>query len=306
MSLYPSLEDMKVDQMAQAQHQAAQAQHQAAHALPPSAPAPGPGPSAPTPVAGYSSLYPSLSDYMGITVNEDTVRQHVPDYSQAIVASAGQSVVPVTSGMIAPVTGDNSLVVRRSEIKQGVREVTLCKDGNGKLGLRVRAVNKGVFVSFVYNNSPSALAGLRFGDQVLQMDGQTLAGYSTDKVMKMLKNASPQKVVFAVRDRPFERSIVLQKDSTGHVGFVYKKGKITAIAKETSAARNGLLTEHNFVEVNGQNVVGLKDSDIKEILDKGGRTISLTIIPSFIYEQMIKCMAADLVKKNMDHSIPEV
>ena len=43
-------------------------------------PAAAPGPSAPPPVAGYSSLYPSLSDYMGITVTEDTVRQHVPDY----------------------------------------------------------------------------------------------------------------------------------------------------------------------------------------------------------------------------------
>ena len=37
--------------------------------------------------------------------------------------------------------------------------------------------------------------------------------------------------------RPFERTITLQKDSTGHVGFVYKNGKITQIAKETSAAR---------------------------------------------------------------------
>lgn len=37
--------------------------------------------------------------------------------------------------------------------------------------------------------------------------------------------------------RPFERIIVLQKDSSGHVGFVFKNGKITQIAKDTSAAR---------------------------------------------------------------------
>ena len=37
--------------------------------------------------------------------------------------------------------------------------------------------------------------------------------------------------------RPFERTIVLQKDSSGHVGFVFKNGKITQIAKDTSAAR---------------------------------------------------------------------
>lgn len=50
----------------------------------------------------------------------------------------------------------------------------------------------------------------------------------------------------------------MHKDSTGHVGFVFKNGKITSIVKDSSAARNGLLTEHNICEVNGQNVIGLK------------------------------------------------
>lgn len=119
----------------------------------------------------------------------------------AVVPRPQGAVVPQISGMIAPVSGDNNLGVRRAEIKQGVREVVLCKDGQGKIGLRVRAVNKGVFVQYVHLNSPAALGGLRFGDQVLQIDGETLAGYSSDKVMKILKNASSQRVVFAVRDR---------------------------------------------------------------------------------------------------------
>ncbi|CAH3195390.1 unnamed protein product [Porites evermanni] len=297
MSLYPSLEDMKVGQMAQAQAQQAGAQQPAlAYAPQPGAPAPTPG----------SSLYPSLDDYMGINVSEASVRQHVPNYTAAVVPRPQGAVVPQISGMIAPVSGDNNLGVRRAEIKQGVREVVLCKDGQGKIGLRVRAINKGVFVQYVHLNSPAALGGLRFGDQILQIDGETLAGYSSDKVMKILKNASSQRVVFAVRDRPFERTIVLQKDSSGHVGFVFKNGKITQIAKDTSAARNGLLTEHNLVEVNGQNVVGLKDNDIKAILEKGGQTITLTVIPTFIYEHIMKCMGEGLVKKTMDHSIPDL
>lgn len=303
MSLYPSLEDMKVDQMGQAQAQQARAQQPAIGYAPQAAapvPASAPGPS-PT-----SSLYPSLNDYMGLAVSEDAVRQHVPGYTTAVVPRPQGAVVPQTSGMVAPVTGDNNLAIRRSEIKQGIREVVLCKDGKGKVGLRVRDINKGVFVQYVHANSPAALGGLRFGDQILQIDGETLAGYSSDKVMKILKNASAQRVVFAVRDRPFERTIVLQKDSAGHVGFVFKNGKITQIAKDTSAARNGLLIEHNLVEVNGQNVVGLKDKDIKDILEKGSQTISLTIIPTFIYEHMIKCMGDGLVKKTMDHSIPDL
>jgi len=50
----------------------------------------------------------------------------------------------------------------------------------------------------------------------------------------------------------------MQKDSTGHVGFLYKNGKITDLVKDSSAARNGLLTDHQMCEINGQNVVGMK------------------------------------------------
>ncbi|XP_028406341.1 syntenin-1-like [Dendronephthya gigantea] len=294
MSLYPSLEDMKVDQLAKAQVQAANA----GHALPPATA------SAPGSSTGHSGLYPSLDDYMGLHITEQMVRDNVPGYQ--VVPSGGRQLATVASGAIAPVTGANNIDVKRSEIKQGVREVTLCKDAKGKVGLRVRHVNKGVFVSYVHSNSPAALGGLRFGDQILQIDGDTVAGYEMDKVMKILKKASPQKIVFAVRDRPFERTITLQKDSNGNVGFVFKDGKVTAIAKESSAARNGLLTEHNLVEVNGQNVVGLKDKEIKEIIARADRSVTFTIVPTFVFKHIMKNMSTSLVKGSMDHSIPDI
>ena len=40
----------------------------------------------------------------------------------------------------------------------------------------------GVFVCLVTKGSPAALGGLRFGDQLLQVDGVNLAGFSSDKV----------------------------------------------------------------------------------------------------------------------------
>ena len=52
----------------------------------------------------------------------------------------------------------------------------------------------------------------------------------------------------------------MHKDSAGHVGFIYKSGKITSLVKDGSAARNGLLTDHYICEINGQNVIGLKVS----------------------------------------------
>lgn len=42
--------------------------------------------------------------------------------------------------MVSPVTG-NDVGLRRAEIKQGMREVILCKDQDGKVGLRLRNVD---------------------------------------------------------------------------------------------------------------------------------------------------------------------
>lgn len=58
--------------------------------------------------------------------------------------------------------------------------------------------------------------------------------------------------------RPFQRTVTMHKDSHGYVGFIYKSGKITSLVKDSSAARNGLLTEHYICEINGQNVIGMK------------------------------------------------
>ena len=52
---------------------------------------------------------------------------------------------------------------------------------------------------------------IRFGDQILQVNGENLAGYSSDKVYGILKKVSVNNIVMAVRDRPFERALTLHK-----------------------------------------------------------------------------------------------
>lgn len=311
MSLYPSLEDMKVDHMAKAQ--ISQSQPAILEASAPSfspkheygAPQPAYGAAAqPAYGAVYSvdsmsHLYPSLQEYMGLSITPEILDHHglneVVEYQP-----------PEVGGMVAPITGTNNLALKRAEIKQGLRQVIACKGEDGKIGLRVQHINKGVFISLVQKDSPAALAGLRFGDQILQINGTDVAGFDKDKTMKMLKKADGVRIEFVIRDRPFERTITLQKDSVGHVGFIFKNGKITSIAKDSSASRNGLLTEHNLIEICGQNVVGLKDKEINQIIENCDRTVVLTILPTFIYDHMVKCMADSLMKKTMDHSIPEI
>ncbi|XP_021568182.1 syntenin-1 isoform X5 [Carlito syrichta] len=239
MSLYPSLEDLKVDKVIQAQ---------TAFSANPANPAILSEASAPISQDGnlYPKLYPELSQYMGLSLNEEEIR-------------ANMTMTPAV-----PTQG------------------------------------------LVQANSPASLVGLRFGDQVLQINGENCAGWSSDKAHKVLKQAFGEKITMTIRDRPFERTITMHKDSTGHVGFIFKNGKITSIVKDSSAARNGLLTEHNICEINGQNVIGLKDSQIADILSTSGSVVTITIMPAFIFEHIIKRMAPSIMKSLMDHTIPEV
>ncbi|KAG8570791.1 hypothetical protein GDO81_011420 [Engystomops pustulosus] len=297
MSLYPSLEDLKVDKVIQAQ---------TVFATNPATPAilsEASGSSSAAPHGGlYPRLYPELSQYMGLSLNEGEIHKNM-----SMVPSAGMQVArpSAINNMVAPVSGSD-LGVRRAEIKQGLREVILCKDQDGKIGLRLKSIDNGIFVQLVQANSPAALAGLKFGDQVLQINGENCAGWSSDKSHKFLKQAGGDRINMVVRDRPFERTITMHKDSSGHVGFIFKNGKITSIVKDSSAARNGLLTEHNLCEVNGQNVIGLKDSQVADMLASSPNVVTLTVMPAYIFDHMVKRMASSVMKNLMDHSVPEV
>ena len=235
MSLYPSLEDMKVDEMLQVRSQIhslctlipPQVQLASGQAAVPSAPiylvhsVPSATPSTfplsqPFHPSTTGHVYPQLTEYMGMELSEASIRQNMP----VSLFTRGQ-------GLVAPLSG-NSDGRKRGAVTNTVRQVVLCKDGSDKIGLRVKAVNKGVFVCLVTRGSPAALGGLRlerlykygfifsllrFGDQILQVNGENLAGYSSDKVHGILKKTSVNNIVMVVRDRPFERALTLHKVS---------------------------------------------------------------------------------------------
>ena len=60
---------------------------------------------------------------------------------------------------------------------------------------------QGVFVQLVQANTPAALVGLRFGDQLLQINGESCAGWNSDKAHKALKNSNAERITIALRDR---------------------------------------------------------------------------------------------------------
>jgi hypothetical protein len=43
-----------------------------------------------------------------------------------------------------------------------------------------------------------------------------------------------------------------------------------------------------FFQVDGQNVIGLKDKEIATIIEKAPSVVTVTVIPTFVYNHMMK------------------
>lgn len=279
--LYPSLEDFKYDILIHSKHHGSNIGTHLrtnGHKYHPSS-------------EHYSSLYPSI--YM-----DDLHSSLAPTSSSMAIAVPGKCL------MKAPLSGYTH--AHKLQPSNAIRALIVCKDSFGKVGLRLAAIQGGVFVVLVYIGSPAALSGLRFGDQVLEINDVPVAGYTMKKVHDLIRKASIDELRFAIRDRPFERTVTLHKDPNGQVGFAFNKyGKITSIVKDSSAARNGLLIKHNILEMNGQNVVGLGELDIRQTIENCGDVLVLTVMPSKLFKKMTKYTDTKLMKKNMDHTMPE-
>lgn len=102
--------------------------------------------------------------------------------------------------VIAPLSSQ-STTLAKATVTQAIRQVVLCKDRDGKCGVRLHSVNNGVFVCYVGAKSPAALAGLRFGDQILEINNVALAGMTMDQCHALLKKAPTNGITMAVRDR---------------------------------------------------------------------------------------------------------
>lgn len=295
MPLYPTFEHAKVEGLLESQHDA---------------------------VIGLQrtnpEAYASIAQYMGLDLNNyhyNDAGELVPGPAPSLPNSSAPPPFPYSAlqpqqqqvAMCAP-EGSRTLIQAKGglgEIRHGVRRVVLCKDPSDKVGVQLVSVNRGIFVSFVKAGSPAALGGIRFGDQILSIHDRVVAGFSGDKAMNLIRKGPANNIEVMVRDRPFERTIVVNKSSSGDIGISIDGGMIKAIQKDSTAARNGVLVGHQIVEVNGQNVLGLNDKQLKKLIHHTPDCVRLTIIPQPIYKHMVKHLWKDKIRSEMDRSLPE-
>lgn len=185
MSLYPSMEGLTIGKEAEAQKNLENAVIAAAANSPP----------------GASVSYGDLAtSFLGIdlsrVVYDDFGNPHYVDSTKpsAIVHKPSHSVVPFQpAGAIVPIDPVT--------VTQQVHELYLQKDKRGLLGIQLKAMDAGVFITYVECDSPAAIAGLRFGDQVLKIDDEYMAGKKGKNVMKFVRKKCGEIVTMVIRDR---------------------------------------------------------------------------------------------------------
>ena len=238
---------------------------------------------------------PHLPEWMGLYHGEDGV----------YTLNKGLSHMPITG---------KSRANQVDRIRDGVKVILVYRplefslqnseeDKPRGFGFKITVMDNGVYVTHIESEGPAVRAGLKYGDQILRIGQDYCSGMLLSQVEKLI-NSSGDELSLFVRDRPNEKMYTLLRDSSGHFGFRIRSAEIIEVISGTSASRNGVPTNHFVTEVNGQNVLGWDDDQIRERMDTfaGDGAVTITLLHERAYKDFIKDLGAALFA-TMDHSM---
>ncbi|KJE91704.1 hypothetical protein CAOG_02800 [Capsaspora owczarzaki ATCC 30864] len=131
------------------------------------------------------------------------------------------------------------------------------------------------FVSCVNRGTPAALAGVRFGDEIISLEGidaklftpETFKSIFVNKVRESrLRGEDSCSVVVETIANSVGRDLFCAHDPVTGYGFYMHNGKVTKVKAGTNAELAGIRKSDHIIAVNGQCVVGLDDVTIHKLI----------------------------------------
>ena len=234
-----------------------------------------------------NSEYPDMPDWMGLYHGQDGV----------YTLNKGLSHMPLTG---------KSAANHVERIRDGVKMLVVYRpphQGKGDFGFKITVMDSGVYVIHIEAEGPAVRGGLKYGDQILRIGQAYCSGMLHSHVEGLIEESGDELILF-VRDRPNEKMYTLLRDSNGYFGFRIRGAQIIEVVKGSSAARNGIPTNHFITEINGQNVVGWNDDRLRTCMD--GAAVDGSVTFTLLHERAYKDLVRDLgdaLFSSMDHSL---
>lgn len=127
----------------------------------------------------------------------------------------------------------------------------------GGIGIMMRDVDQHIVISEVYEDRPAAKAGLKAGDIILSVDGQSCSSKSMYDVFPLLRGApgSPVKLVYSragtpsaittiVREEIVQSSVPYYGIMQGDIGYIYFAGFIKNCSEDIKQAFLAMKSKH--------------------------------------------------------------
>uniref|UniRef100_A0A1Y9IVH7 PDZ domain-containing protein n=1 Tax=Anopheles minimus TaxID=112268 RepID=A0A1Y9IVH7_9DIPT len=181
----------------------------------------------------------------------------------------------------------SSVRIARFPAANGIRELLIRKGDGGKIGVTGRRIHEGrLLICAVARRSPAYMAGLRYGDEILCLENETLAGMELNLVRDLVRKNLRNSIKLRTKDKPGERYVTIAKDVQKGFGFRFMNGEITFVRPNTAAERRGLERRLQIIEVNEEVVVGMQDEDIEAIIYANDDVVTLCVVPVKVYRQL--------------------
>ncbi|KAK4475606.1 hypothetical protein MN116_000881 [Schistosoma mekongi] len=154
---------------------------------------------------------------------------------------------------------------------QEIREICLTRPEVGqRFGMRIEKVGKGTYLTTVLPGSVASQAGLKVGDEILQLNGISIQSISINSINQLIRSTRQLKIAYRPRTLLTKIRFITVKKINGRVGIRLKRiaqGLYVDIVLPNSAASEaGIKEGDELICVNNQLVISWTQEAASKLL----------------------------------------
>ncbi|CAH8655232.1 unnamed protein product [Schistosoma haematobium] len=168
--------------------------------------------------------------------------------------------------------GENCIFILPTGLPfQEIREISVTRSESGqRFGMRIEKFGKGTYLTTVLPGSLASQAGLKVGDEILQLNGISIQSISINSINQLVRSTRQLKIAYRPRTMLAKIRFILVKKINGRVGIRLKRiaeGLYVDVVLPNSAAYEaGIKEGDELICVNNQIVTSWTQEAASKLL----------------------------------------